>query len=319
MHFEEDFFKPEEQWGYKLCSMQKRFWASTIECLSEAIRICEENNIRYYAYYGTLLGAVRHKGFIPWDDDVDIAMMRKDYNKFIRCAKEQIREPFVLYNVDESSIFPLRIINTHYSQMKEDFLEQFHYCPYPTGIDIYVLDKIPPKKKEQEIVQSLYKIIKYLSMNTDFRFEKVFGVDSTLEEQEAAELLDSIESYTRVKLVRDNTLSDQLTTLAHRVAAMYNDTHSKYITRMDLWALKPWRENMPIEAFEPAVELDFCGMKIRAPKDWDTILKNTYGEDYMTPIMGGGAHEAWGYRKYEKELVDIFKKCGAEPPAFLFE
>ena len=53
-------------------------------------RVCEENNLRYYLFYGTFLGAVRHKGFIPWDDDLDFAMPRPDYEKFLKIAKEKL-------------------------------------------------------------------------------------------------------------------------------------------------------------------------------------------------------------------------------------
>lgn len=60
-----------------------------IDLLKEFIGICKENNLRYYMLGGTLLGAVRHKGFIPWDDDIDVGMPRKDYKKFLQIVKEK--------------------------------------------------------------------------------------------------------------------------------------------------------------------------------------------------------------------------------------
>ena len=65
----------------------RKLQLAELEILKFLVKICEENNIRYYISGGTYLGAVRHKGFIPWDDDVDIAMPRKEYERFLEIFK----------------------------------------------------------------------------------------------------------------------------------------------------------------------------------------------------------------------------------------
>ena len=87
MKFEEEFFKNEVREGFFVSSMMKRAWAAQIEVLEEFEKMCKENNIRYFAAYGTLLGAVRHGGFIPWDDDIDIWMLREDYEIKNNCEE----------------------------------------------------------------------------------------------------------------------------------------------------------------------------------------------------------------------------------------
>ena len=68
--------------GYYVQPMMKRIWAVQLDMLKEIDRICRRHHVNYYGWFGTLLGAVRHHGFIPWDDDLDLAMLREDYERF---------------------------------------------------------------------------------------------------------------------------------------------------------------------------------------------------------------------------------------------
>ena len=83
------FLKEENRDGYIVSALMKKVWAVELDLLSELDRVCKKYNIKYYAAFGTLLGAVRNKGFIPWDDDIDVCMLRDDYAKFKEVAKNE--------------------------------------------------------------------------------------------------------------------------------------------------------------------------------------------------------------------------------------
>lgn len=123
-----------------------------LEIFEEFKRICKKYNLTYFAIGGTCIGAIRHKGFIPWDDDIDIAMPYKDYRKFREFAPEEIGEPFEIYDATErrySNFGFIKIHNSHTTFIEESCL------PYPdryigVAIDImpiYGLPKNPLKKK----------------------------------------------------------------------------------------------------------------------------------------------------------------------------
>ena len=90
MQLPDGFLQSEYRDGYLVDETMKKVWAVELELLEQFQRLCERHQLRYYAIGGTLLGAVRHKGFIPWDDDADIGMLREDYEKFRQACERDL-------------------------------------------------------------------------------------------------------------------------------------------------------------------------------------------------------------------------------------
>lgn len=113
-----------------------------VEILVAIDDVCKKNNIEYWLCYGTLLGAVRHKGFIPWDDDCDIVMMREDYERFMECAKRDLPNNFLLQSnkIDKAytkKVTKVRMKNTKFIEHDESDNEK--YCQ-GLFVDIFVWD-----------------------------------------------------------------------------------------------------------------------------------------------------------------------------------
>lgn len=95
--FDNDFFYEEEKAGYLVTKERKEVWAIEIDLLMRLDAVCKKHNLKYCVGAGTMLGAVRHKGFIPWDDDIDVYMLREDYDKLLSVAGE-FQYPYFLQN-----------------------------------------------------------------------------------------------------------------------------------------------------------------------------------------------------------------------------
>ena len=90
----DSFFQEEELCGHLVTAETKKLWSVQLGCLQELKRICEKYGIHYFASGGTLLGAVRHQGYIPWDDDIDVMMFFEDYKRFCEIAPKEVKQPY---------------------------------------------------------------------------------------------------------------------------------------------------------------------------------------------------------------------------------
>lgn len=162
LEFDEGFFREEERCGFVVAEMMKRVWAVEMEVLTEIDRICKKHGLTYYANWGTLLGAVRHHGFIPWDDDIDICMKRKDYQALMGVLPDELPEGY--YNsssyADLTHNQPLTsIMNTRNIIVDPERRKRFYGCPYICGIDIFPLDFVPRDKELAGLQRNLYTMV----------------------------------------------------------------------------------------------------------------------------------------------------------------
>ena len=91
----EDFFEEETRCDFIVTKERKKIWAVEIDLLLEFERVCKKHNLRFFLFWGSLLGAVRHGGFVPWDDDTDVVMPRADYEKLL-LLQEEFTHPYFL-------------------------------------------------------------------------------------------------------------------------------------------------------------------------------------------------------------------------------
>lgn len=295
IEFPEKFFEGEEREGFFVEEMMKRAWAAQMKVLDEIERVCKKYGLTYFADCGTLLGAVRHQGFIPWDDDMDICMKPQDYRRFLEVAPKELPETFKvlsLYTHDDYDEVFARVVNSNKVNGTEEWLKDWYGCPFAVGLDIFPLNYVPTDEEELLIQKKLYVIVKSAREICEKRNEK------------SEELLKSVEDLCGVTLNREGDLKRQLTQVMEGIRTMYDDEPSGELTKLDTFTrVSTFR--VPKETYDSAIPMLFEEMEIAVPIGWETILKAQYGENYMTPIRGGQKHD---YPFYKKQLKSVQAK-----------
>ena len=263
----EGFLEEEVRCGYTVSAKMKRIWAVEMDLLHELDRVCKKYGLRYFADSGTLLGAVRHKGFIPWDDDIDIVMLREDYEFLNKVGAKEFKEPYffqTLYN-DEKLIRPHAQIR---NSLTTGYLPNEENRPYNKGLflDIFPLDVIPddgPKlDRHIAMINFLWRTIEYGGYVKD-----------------APHMLKGLAFLQATKMLYKVTDYKKVFRFYENYCARYNK--SKY-ERVSYIAYSRGKEKHKFrrEWFDDIVEMPFEFMTIPCPVGYDGRLKKEYG-DYM--------------------------------------
>ena len=246
--------------GYNITEKQKKIWAIELDLFQELLRVCKKHDIKVFAYAGTILGAVRHKGFIPWDDDMDACLERKEYEKLLAVAPYEFKDPY-FFQTDETD----KKYFTGFSRLRNSnttgIITGMEDIDYNNGIyiDVFVLDDMPENKFKRTLQLDaraiVFKLVN-LYYNDDLQ-----GIKKVIK----SILVNMVKRGSLVKLY--NKLL-QISKDSNKVTLM---THSKaYCKRY--WCYK--------EDLKEQIMLPFENIMIPVPQNYERMLENFYG-DYM--------------------------------------
>lgn len=248
----------------------KECQAVSLEILKMVTDICEKMSFRYFLIYGTLIGAVRHRGFIPWDDDVDIMMPRPDYDQLLIYLKLHISEysHLQIFNREECSQYPYmiaRISDDRYEIIMEN------EKPYGMGIfiDIYPYDGLGNTERE-----ALYYGLKgdRLSSMCYQSTRLHFAIENTTS---AFRKLIKLPVFLIAKLYGKNFFQNQL----EQLSRIKKYDSSIYVGCI-VWLSGGWKDIFLRKWFDEYTLLRFEKYKFRVPRFYDEVLRHSYG-DYM--------------------------------------
>ena len=233
--------------------------------LKDFVNICEDNNIEYYLIYGTQIGAIRHQGFIPWDDDVDVIMFREDYEKFLKVMEDNPNEKY--------TIFDSRYNNEYFFQFGRMSLNGTYWAEYwdkqvsfklGIHIDLFILDCLPDNKLKRKLfIQRCYILSRLYSISV-LKFDnysKLFNL-----------ILNMAHSLFAVFHLTPGYFQKKL----YRLFRKYESESGEYVTDLTLIEKVTFKK----DDYKPPKKAKFENYQFNIPNNDDNTLIPIYG-DYM--------------------------------------
>ncbi len=246
----------------------------SMEVLKEFIRICEKHNLTYFAVFGTAIGAVRHNGFIPWDDDIDVAMPRKDYDRFVEIAKSETNDGFDYCG----AAFPKKALGFFVKMFKKGTVystKNNHRWKFHNGvwIDVFPYDCVPDDPSERK---KLYKKTRFL--------DRLYIIQNTkypyLPGNSLKTILTRVICWTAYYVMKITGPSMEKVIKKHIDLQTQYEGKTKNRTLYsdatpDMWVIND-------DEIYPLQDVPFEDITIKIPAKNHEILTRMYG-DYMTP------------------------------------
>lgn len=257
-----EFLEPEVRCDFFVDKKRKKIWAVLLDMLLQVDRVCKKHGLRYSLAWGSMLGAVRHKGFIPWDDDLDVLMLRDDFEALMKLGHE-FASPYFMQTVYNDrgygfSYIKLRNSNTTY------FAEHRCYWGFNCGL---FLDIMPVDNARLDTADAIYdQVMEFNSYNSAFM--KIPGYKMN---DKGRALLRKHYGLTPVEAYEQMT----------RICMQHHDEKTDYIA-CSISSQTPWKKHMyRAESFRAEMPMEFEGFQFPVCTGYDEILTTLYG-DYRT-------------------------------------
>jgi len=270
----DSFLQEEVRSGHLVTSQTKELWAVLLDLIQEFDRVCKKCKIHYFLDLGSMLGAVRHKGFIPWDEDVDISLLREDYDRLMEIGPKEFKYPYFLQNHRTDRHFDRPVARLRRSDttfMQGDNIINRTKCNMGIFIDLYAYDSVSSgDPKEAELIHSRCEEL-WKSGVVLANPPKLFHggqLPSTILQyiyykvkcKSASKMFEDME-----RVAKGSSGGD----LSEYVALLFTVTSPPYMcTRQDILR---------------TIDVPFECLMVPIPEAYDKLLTQRYG-DYMTPV-----------------------------------
>ena len=284
--------------GYTISTKMKKVWSIQLQIAQHILDVCNRHGLKVWADWGTLLGAVREHGFIPWDDDIDLMMMRDDYEKLLSLSSAEFQHPFHFQSAYTEKCYFRGHAQVRYDGtaaiLPDDLDQPFHQGIF---VDIFVYDNIPDLKNQQwkqstrraTIDKKILQTAFYKSFSLKRPFESVKYLISKI----LCSLFGPMNIYRHYEKQFKRFNSQDLPQIAcptfdlKRVSKEAKD--------------KKW--------YQETVMLPFEDIMLPAPAEFDKVLRNLYGDNYMKPVNNPSGHGETFFdttRSY-KDIIPLIK------------
>ena len=271
-----------------------------LKIFKEFVRVCEKHHLRYFVDSGTLIGALRHKGFVPWDDDIDVMMPREDFDKYIKLQSEYEGTPYFIQTWRSDPHYTYCFAKLRDSSTT--FIENFyvnHRINHGLWIDIFVLDGVSYKEKPREKFAHRFRFTWYMNyMSYLPQLTRKFHKETFFKDL-------GLNIVGCLFYIMDPFH------LRNRIVEKYMKHHKLEKSKMvaNYYDFKPKKQAMRKELFDEYIQVPFEDMMVNAPKGYDEYLTILYG-DWRTPPpkekqigmhFDKGMSMTQGYKEYMKE------------------
>lgn len=281
------FLEEEIRCGYKITKKMKEVWAVEIDLLCELLRVCNKHNINIFASGGTLLGAIRHKGMIPWDDDIDMMMFRQDYDKLCEVASVEFRKPY-FFQTEYTDAGSLRghaqLRNSNTTAILES--ETVEGVNFNQGIfiDVFPLDSVIEDKtlrKKQGNMVTKYRRLAYKCARLSTRY------NPNITKGIKGRIKNSIYPISKILLDYINA-EEYFYERFEKACQRYNCVNTNVVSTLSLdFYNTSFYKNR--KDFEEIIYVPFEFITIPVGKKYDHALKKRYG-DYHCIVKSKSLH-----------------------------